>query len=372
MPTSTTSVATPAWNEDALESAVAPCQQPAYFDVGLNAWVLSRHADVFAALREPALVPGRSLDPQQTSLDQARVHLRARMRAETLEALGPLKLAQWREVLATEAAVIVQTLPSEAVVDLMEAYARPLCLALAARVTGISLQQAISLDHHARHISAAAADPDDRALSVQAKILNEEIRSEFQVGPEALRDSGFVALSQTLAFLLTNAWYALIEHPQEWQRLHHHPESIEAAIEELLRYAGLVRILFRTASEDFHLNGSAIRQGDHLVLRIVAANRDPERYCCPHQVEITRRDGGHLALGSGPHACVAANLIRMAASAITGPLLSQFSSARLAHPVSWLGGAVFRAPQSLPATLSEGSRASYPAHLQQRQAQGKA
>jgi hypothetical protein len=37
----------------------------------------------------------------------------------------------------------------------------------------------------------------------------------------------------------------------------------------------------------------------------------------------------------------------MSLAAITMPLLRRFSSAVLAHPVQWLGGATFQSPQSL-------------------------
>ena len=122
---------------------------------------------------------------------------------------------------------------------------------------------------------------------------------------------------------------------------------VEQAIEELLRYAGLVRILTRTAATDIDLNGALIRSGERIILRIVAANRDPERFAHPNQFDLARRDAGHLTLGAGPHACVAANLIRLAAIAITRPLVQGFASANLSRPIDWQGGSGFRSPKSL-------------------------
>src|SRR5258708_15826017 len=147
--------------------------------------------------------------------------------------------------------------------------------------------------------------------------------------------------------LLGNAWFALMQHPQEWSVLHQQPELMEQAMEELLRYAGLTRILSRVATSDIELNGAFIRRGERIILRIIAANRDPERFSHPNQVDVTRRDAGHLTLGAGAHACVAASLIRMAAIAITHPLMQRFASVNPARPVDWQGGSVFRFPKSL-------------------------
>jgi hypothetical protein len=273
-----------------------------------------------------------------------------------MAALSPVQLRAWREQLAPAARALAGSLPLEEPVDLMGAYARPLCLSLAAMVSGISQSDAERLCERAGGISAAAAEPFDPVLRRSAKCTSAELRNYFPSGPEPLRESGFVAISQTLPCILGNAWFSLVRFSQQWYLLHRQPELVEQAIEELLRYAGLVRILSRTATTDIDLNGALIRSGERIVLRIVAANRDPERFSHPNQVDLGRRDAGHLALGAGPHACVAANLIRLAASAITWPLVQKFASANLSRPIDWQGGSGFRSPKSLWVHLSTRER----------------
>ncbi|HEY3989235.1 MAG TPA: cytochrome P450 [Acidobacteriaceae bacterium] len=238
-------------------------------------------------------------------------------------------------------------MPIEEPVDLMDAYARPLCLFLAAIVTGVSRDDAETFYELARRVSASAAEPFNPVLRESAKSASAELRGYFHSGPEALRDSGFVALSHTMPCILGNAWFALMQFPQVWSLLHRQPELMEQGIEELLRYAGLARILARTATTDIDLNGAFIRKDERILLRIIAANRDPERFSLPNQIDVTRRDVGHLTLGAGPHACVAANLIRMAAIVITRPLVHGFASANPARPMDWQGGSGFRSPKSL-------------------------
>jgi len=335
----------PAWSRDRLDSHAPPEIEAPYFDDILKAWVLSRHADVLAAFRASTLFPASadSKEASGTSDESAR----SKMRAETMEALSPAQLHAWREKLSPEAQALAGSLPIEEPVDLMDGYARPLCLSLAAMVTGISRGDAESFHERAQRISAAAAEPYDPALRDSAKSANAELRGCFHSGPAALRDSGFVALSQTMPCILGNAWFALMQYPQEWRLLHQQPGLMEQAIEELLRYAGLVRILLRTATAEVDLNGAFIRRGERIILRIVAANRDPERFSHPNKVDVARRDVGHLTLGAGPHACVAASLIRMAAIAITHPLVQEFALANPARPVDWQGGSGFRSPKSL-------------------------
>lgn len=118
-------------------------------------------------------------------------------------------------------------------------------------------------------------------------------------------------------------------------------------MEELLRYAGVARILSRTATEDIDLNGIPIRKGDRIFLRIFAANHDPARFAEPKKLDCARRDAGHFAFGAGGHACVAANLVRTAAITMTLPLLTRFTSAQLARQVEWHGGSTMRSPVSL-------------------------
>lgn len=312
--------------------------------------MLSRYVDVLAAFHEPNLAPAapRSAKNYQSPDESGRL----KVRAEAMDALSPTKLQVWRGQIAAEAHSLAGNLPAGEPVELMNEYARPLCLALAAVVIGISRSTAESLLAQAKQVSAAAAEPFDASLRDDAESASAVLRSHFHSGPDALRDSGFVALSQTIPGILGNTWFALMQHPQQWTLLHQEPELMEQAIEEMLRRAGLVRILGRRATADVNINGASIRRGHRVILRIVAANCDPERYSCPDKVDVKRRDAGHLAFGAGTHACVAGSLIRMATAAITRPLMRRFTSAIPTSPVEWQGGSVFRSPKSLWACLT--------------------
>ncbi len=338
-------------NGDSRHAVPATQSSAPYFDQTLNAWVLSRHSDVLRACRASSLIPGRSYGNDDTK--QLNEAVRLKMRAETMHVLSAPQIGKWRGLLAREVDTLLPSLVSNQPIDLLESYARPLCLFLAASVTNIPLRVAEAFNERARLVSAAAASPENIALKSEAAQVNPELVALFPSGPPALRDSTFVALSQTVPCILGNAWLSLIDNPAQWRLLHLQPAMLDRAIEELLRYAGLVRTLFRTATEDMNLNGALIRRGDVLMLRITEANRDPARFANAHQLDIRREDGGHLALGSGSHACVGASLIRMAVQSVTLPLLRRFASASLTRSVEWQGGSTFRSPQSLWVRMSE-------------------
>lgn len=335
----------PAWTRDRLDSADPPEVEAAYFDSALQAWVLSRHEDLVAAFHAPSLIPGRRdlADVFMESEESARLT----MREEVRSALCPNHVRAWREKLRIDAEDLCRQLPIAEPVDLIADYARPLCLRFAAMVTGLEQNDADNLEELAQIVSASTADPENPHLRGPAKAANATLRTYFNAGPEALRDPGFVGLSQTLLRIVSTAWYALIRFPDQRRLLRDSQLSIHQAIEELLRYAGVVRLLTRTATEDIELNGASIRKGDQVLLRTFAAGHDSARFSEPEKLDCARRDPGHFAFGAGGHACVAANLIRTAAITMTLPLLARFASMQLARPVEWHGGSIMRSPASL-------------------------
>jgi cytochrome P450 len=340
---------TPAWSSDQLDSACPPEIEAPHFDALLGAWVLSQYSDVLAAFRSSSLIPISPHSKADSELPDESSRLR--MREETRDALCPAQLRSWRDSIAPLVDSLADGLPTDQPVDLLTRYARPSCLALAVMVTGIEPHDAERLERIAEPISAFAAEPYDQVLRSRAKDAKMQLRSCFGPGPEFLRHSGFVALAHTMPRLLANAWFALLRHPQEWSMLHQEPGLTEQAIEELLRYAGLPRIIFRKAIEDIDLNGLRIRAGERIVLRIIAANRDPHRFANPDRVDLTRGGTGQLTLGAGTHSCIGASLIRMAAVTISRPLLERFARINLSEPVQWHGGSGFRSPASLVVSL---------------------
>lgn len=122
--------------------------------------------------------------------------------------------------------VSTNTFPSHRVTNLVSDFARPLCPSLAAMATGASSQDASLFKRFRSRSPVLTAEPFDSALRIQADVANMELRKHFNTGPVTLRDSGFVALAHILPCLLANVWLALLQHSDEWSRLHGNPDLI--------------------------------------------------------------------------------------------------------------------------------------------------
>ncbi len=336
----------PAWDDGSQEDIFRLQTAQPYFDAQLDGWVLSRYADVTAAFHCPELVVVGSTNKERNpQVDEAA---RLRMRAETREALSPVKLRSWRKQMLQHGRELVAQFGHQQPVDLIRDYAQPLCLELAVLATEPDTVSVGHLTALAAQVSLAAAEPLDGELKSQSKAATAELQPFFNRGPEPMRESGFVALSQTLVSLLGNLWFALASYPQEWRRLHAQPVLVARGVEELQRFAGLTRLLFRRALADINLNGISIRKGERVVLCLLAANRDPERYPDGHELSVMRTRISHVTLGAGLHACVGAPLVRVAAIASTMALVERFSSVELIEPIEWCGGSGFVLPMALP------------------------
>jgi cytochrome P450 len=325
------------------------------FDPERGMWVLSRYEDVLGAFREPRLWPISSNGPDRSTIGAQAGQLR--LRTETLEAFSTSRVAEWQAQIEPLAYSVLDLLPTGRPVDVVREFAQPWSLRAAAIVTEADDGKCDFLADLARQVSAASAEPRDPALQSAAELAGTELEKNLQ-GGIPMRAPAFVALSQTLPCFLANAWLALSRHPSELARLRERRDLMPRAIEELLRYAGLVGTLLRVATADVNLGSIRIAQGERVMLMVASANRDPEQFSSPDRLDLTRRVAGQLALGAGPHSCTGALLIRMAATIATDAFVHNFAAVDATAPVEWRGGSGFRSPASLYALFRRESKTS--------------
>src|SRR5262245_29124132 len=139
-----------------------------------------------------------------------------------------------------------------------------------------------------------------------------------------------VAGHETTTHLIGNGVLALLQHPEELQRLRADPALIPNAVEEILRLVGPVQFTNRVALEDIVLGSKTIRRGDFVFLFLAAANRDPAHFPDPHRLDIGRSVHKHVAFGLGHHFCLGAPLARLEAQIALATLFRQLSNLRLA------------------------------------------
>ena len=130
-----------------------------------------------------------------------------------------------------------------------------------------------------------------------------------------------VAAHETVTTFLGNAFLALIQHPEEKQKLLGFGEQIpDPAIEELLRYSPPVLFVFRRAMEDINISGISVARGRMVGMLLGSANRDPEVFEDPEGLNLERKSNPHLSFGRGVHFCLGTMLVRVQ-SKIIFPLL---------------------------------------------------
>ncbi|MGK3201125.1 cytochrome P450 [Amycolatopsis sp. MEPSY49] len=150
---------------------------------------------------------------------------------------------------------------------------------------------------------------------------------------EELTGAAFLLLiagHETTANMLSLGTFALLEHPAELALLRAEPELLPGAVEELLRYLSVADIFFRYATEDLSLGGETIPKGSTVVVSLLAANRDPERFSDPDVLDIRRNARGLLSFGHGVHQCLGQQLARIEMRAGFEGLLRRFPTLRLA------------------------------------------
>jgi len=136
----------------------------------------------------------------------------------------------------------------------------------------------------------------------------------------------FTAGHETTRGGIGGGMLALIEHPEQRERLAKQPQLVPLAVDELIRYVTPVNHMVRTATDDYELRGSKIRKGDKLVIFYASANRDEEVFEAPDELRVDRNPNPHLAFGVGEHFCLGSHLARKT----TGSLLSELIG-RLEH-----------------------------------------
>ena len=110
---------------------------------------------------------------------------------------------------------------------------------------------------------------------------------------------------------MSNCVVALEQHPEQRKLLVENPSLIPAAIEEVMRWWGLLQMQPRIAVKDTELAGTKISKGDNVYCMLAAANRDPERWSNPEQFDIEREQKSHVGFGYGAHLCLGAPLARL-------------------------------------------------------------
>ncbi|WP_333761070.1 cytochrome P450 [Streptomyces sp. IBSBF 2390] len=152
---------------------------------------------------------------------------------------------------------------------------------------------------------------------------------------------------ETTVNLIAHSVLTLLRHPEALEKLRRRPELIVPAVEELLRFESSVQFWHtRSALEDIDIAGTTIPKGAPIFLVYGSANRDPERFTDPDELDLERRDNQHLGFSQGIHFCFGAPLARLEVQVAVGEFVRRVENPRLVDdPPPYRHNQIFRGPR---------------------------
>lgn len=380
--------------------AEARRREPVFRSDAVDAWVVTRHADVVALAEDTRrLSSSGTTDPLATPapvravLAQGGIYGSARPMVSTdpplhtrLRRLTGRAIAQ--RVPGLQARVralahgLVDRFAADGRVDLVSAFAYPLPVTVIAELLGVpasdhdrikgwsddmvALQWGrLELDEHvavARRVvafhtyvrelvEARREQPADGVISDLAAMRDDDGRP-LSI-PEVVRQmTGLVVAGhETTTNLIANAVLHLLRHRALWETLVADPALAAAAVEETLRYDSSVLGMLRVATEDIEVAGTRISKGGRVQLAFASANRDGAVFADPERFDLRRpAQPRHVAFGVGTHFCVGATLARLEVRVALEVLSERLPGMDLiaAHAVRFKPNAAFRGPEALP------------------------
>jgi cholest-4-en-3-one 26-monooxygenase len=148
-----------------------------------------------------------------------------------------------------------------------------------------------------------------------------------------------------------SAMRALMEHPDERQKLLDDPSRVPSAVEEALRMFPAFAHFARTAMKDTEIGGCPVKEGDKIVMWYVSSNRDESRYEDPDRFDVTRNPE-HQAFGAGGrHFCLGTALARLELTTLLEETLKRYPRMELAGTPAYVESPFVNQLKTLPVRL---------------------
>jgi len=361
-------------------------------------WMVTHYADVVSCLKDAKSfvkdprnagekrrrTAPRWLPPSVKALEQNMGDSddpnHRRLRTLVTEAFSRRRIEALRERIEAIVDELLWDMAREGETDLVRQFALPLPLTVICEMLGIP-----ATDQHKFHKWSAAclgtsklkmflSTPTLLAFIHYIKRMYRSRRTqpggdlvsaliEAREDEDRLSENELIAMVVTLAIaghettvnLIGSGTLALLEHPDQKERLIENPSLISSAIEELLRFTSPVETATtRYATQDIELGGALIRRGNLVLAAIASANRDERTFPNPDDLDLSRDPNPHVALGDGVHYCLGHQLARMEAEIAFARLFERFRNLKLAKPVGdlvWRETPIVRGLEALPVKL---------------------
>ncbi len=363
-----------------------------------RAWLVTRYDDVLDVLKDARFAknPRNAMSPEQLKkmpwippmfkpLEQNMLDLdspdHTRLRALVHKAFTPRLIERMRDQIQVLTNELLDAVEPKGGMDLIADFALPLPLTMIGRILGVPAE-----DNHKFHrwtktllsagtnmnyfviiptimrfmgylkklIKERRAHPKDDLVTalVQAKDGSDQLSGDEVLAMIFLL---LIAGHETTVNLIGSGSLALLEHPDQLEKLRSEPAVIKLAIEELLRFVCPVEMATeRYTREDITIAGTTIPRGELVLAVIGSANRDANYFDNPDSLDVTRENNKHLAFGHGVHYCLGAPLARLEGQIAISTLVQRMPNLHLSiapDQLRWRSGFVLRGLEALPVSF---------------------
>lgn len=368
-------------------------EDPVHFDEKLGMWLVSRHQDIVALLRDPVTYSDKhGYEKQYASgfFEEFKEILEREGGGFFSDAIksDPPYHTRIRKLLdGAFTAHRVKTLEpgiTRVIADLVESFAAraengeevdgirefsiPLTIAVICEQMGIDQYDGAKISRWSEAITAQIsrmqnreqmienakeicdlqnfiiAQMKDREANPREDMISDLVHATLSDGEKltfaeavSLVRALIIAGNDTTATAIGNLLYVLATQPDLAQQLYDNIDDdrfLNRFVEELLRYAPPVRGLAKMTTCETELGGQKLPAGAHMLVLYASGNDDEKQFECPRQFDMERGNlGSHVAFGVGIHRCVGASLARMEIKVAARELVKRVENLKLAVPV---------------------------------------
>ncbi len=357
--------------------AVLRDEAPVHWDANVQAFLVSRYADVRAVLLDadlysskvgaitapPALeaieILNRGIAPTNT-LITADAPEHTRYRQIVARAFTPRRVEKLRGDITALAVAMADAFAKRGYVELLDEFAAPFPLTVIADQLGVprdrihdfkrwsdawmdfigglasqerSIQCANEIiecqEYFKARIDAYRADPPDDMLGVliRAQLGGERPLSDPEI--TSILQQFMLAGNETSTASIAATWRFLVEQPDVLAAVDADRSLIPNVMEEIFRLESPVQNIFRISTRDTEIAGVKIPANTRIGVMFGSANRDPRAFPDPERIDPKRPNiREHLAFGQGNHYCVGAGLARLEGAIALDVLLDRLRGAR--------------------------------------------
>ena len=122
-----------------------------------------------------------------------------------------------------------------------------------------------------------------------------------------LLNAGHEATVNTLG----NGFYGLLSSQKTSEQISEESSTMNDIVEELIRWDSPLQFFQRYVLEDAEIGNYKIPKGSKVAILLGSANRDPEVFDNPSELNFNRENKDHSSWGGGIHFCIGAHLARL-------------------------------------------------------------